>query len=228
MIIHVYSDESGVFDKVHNDFFIFAGLIFWDKDREICNRKFIHEERNIRIRTNAKGELKASKISNRSKSDLFRALNQYHKFCCIIREKDILPQIYNDKKTKQRYLDYAYKIAVKRAFESYLNDGILDSDVVETIHFHTDEHTTATNGRYELREALEQEFRFGTYNRSYSRFYPPIFPKVKNIRLDLCDSANVPLVRAADIIANRIYFLANSRDREKIRQITNLHTIYLP
>ena len=27
MNIYVYSDESGVFDKVHNDIFVFGGLI---------------------------------------------------------------------------------------------------------------------------------------------------------------------------------------------------------
>ena len=31
MNIYVYSDESGVFDRYHNDKFVFAGLIFLDK-----------------------------------------------------------------------------------------------------------------------------------------------------------------------------------------------------
>ena len=32
MNIYVYSDESGVFDKVHNDTFIFGGLIILGND----------------------------------------------------------------------------------------------------------------------------------------------------------------------------------------------------
>ena len=28
MNIYIYSDESGVFDKEHNDYFVFGGLIF--------------------------------------------------------------------------------------------------------------------------------------------------------------------------------------------------------
>ena len=30
MELHIYSDESGVFDKNHNDYFVFAGVIFLD------------------------------------------------------------------------------------------------------------------------------------------------------------------------------------------------------
>lgn len=31
MDVYVYSDESGVFDSVHNDYFVFGGIIFFDK-----------------------------------------------------------------------------------------------------------------------------------------------------------------------------------------------------
>lgn len=31
MNIYIYSDESGVFDKEHNDYFVFGGLIFWEQ-----------------------------------------------------------------------------------------------------------------------------------------------------------------------------------------------------
>ena len=72
-------------------------------------------------------------------------------------------------------------------------------------YFFVDEHTTATDGKYELREALEQEFRFGTYNWNYSVFFPPLFPNVKTVDVCFCNSSKVTLVRAADIIANKIY-----------------------
>ena len=32
MDIYIYSDESGVFDKEHNDFFVFAGVILLGED----------------------------------------------------------------------------------------------------------------------------------------------------------------------------------------------------
>ncbi len=36
------------------------------------------------------------------------------------------------------------------------------------------------------------------------------------------------LVRAADIAANKIYYLARNEMREEIRRLQNMHVIYLP
>lgn len=36
MNIYIYSDESGVLDKVHNKFFAFAGLFFYPKKIVMC------------------------------------------------------------------------------------------------------------------------------------------------------------------------------------------------
>jgi hypothetical protein len=124
MNIYIYSDESGVFDKEHNDYFVFGGLIFLGtEDKENWSRKY---------------------------------------------------------------------------------------SSVERLYFYVDEHTTATNGRYELKEALEQEFRLGTYNYRYDTYYPPIFMKMKDVQLEYCNSKSKLLVRAADIVANKIFFLARN------------------
>ena len=41
MNIYVYSDESGVFDKEHNEYFVFGGLILLGTgDKEIWSRKY--------------------------------------------------------------------------------------------------------------------------------------------------------------------------------------------
>jgi len=41
-------------------------------------------------------------------------------------------------------------------------DGKIDLNKIENIYIYVDEHVTATDGRYELREAIEQEFKHGT------------------------------------------------------------------
>lgn len=42
MEIYVYSDESGVFDKKHNDVFVYGGLIFLKKqDVTDCARRYL-------------------------------------------------------------------------------------------------------------------------------------------------------------------------------------------
>lgn len=229
--ISVYSDESGVFDKVHNDYFVFGGLIVLGKEqKELWSRKYAHAEAVLRKKkmVSADYELKATRISNAEKGKLFRSLNGCYKFGVIIREKQVLERIYKSKKDKQRYLDYAYKIAVKRAFENLIKKGVIRPEEIEQIHFFVDEHTTATNGKYELRESLEQEFKYGTYNYNYMTHYPPIFPDMKEVRVNFCNSESKLLIRAADIVENKIYHLANRGQWSELNTIQNLTITYLP
>lgn len=231
MNIYVYSDESGVFDKEHNDYFVFGGLILLGtEDKENWSRKYSSVEKTLRANKGvaADYELKATQITNKEKGKLFRSLNGCYKFGVVIREKNVLDRIYLSKKDKQRYLDYAYKIAIKRAFENLILDGTINPDEVERLYFYVDEHTTATNGRYELQEALEQEFKLGTFNYKYDTYYPPIFKKMKDVQLEYCNSESKLLVRAADIVANKIFYLARNEKRKELRDIQNLNVIYLP
>lgn len=231
MNIYIYSDESGVFDKKHNDVFVFGGIIILGTDKkEVWSRKYSNVEKILRKNkgVDKNYELKATQITNKEKGKIFRSLNQCYKFGVVIDQLKVLDRIYESKKDKQRYLDYAYKIAVKRAFENLVSDNVIIPEEVERLYFYVDEHTTATNGRYELREGLEQEFKYGTYNQQYSKHFPPIFPDLKDVQLSFCNSKSTMLVRAADIIANKIYYLARKEDREEIKNISNLNVEYLP
>ncbi len=230
MNIYVYSDESGVFDKEHNEIFVFGGVILLGNEaKEEWSRRYSKVEKTLRkIKdVNTDFELKATNITNGEKVKLFRSLNNCYKFGVTIYQNQILSNIFKSKKDKQRYLDYAYKIAVKRAFESLIEQNIISCNDVENLYFYVDEHTTATNGRYELKEVLEQEFKLGTYNREYSKFFPPIFPQIKAVDLTYCNSKSKLLIRAADIIANRIFYLAKY-DAEKLNTISKLNIIFLP
>ena len=228
--LFVYSDESGVFDKIHNDIFVYGGLILFDGCQvEEYTRRYLAAERAIRqsidtstgdCKYSNDEELKACTITNIEKGKLFRSLNNAFSFGIIINQKRILDQIFRDKKSKQRYLDYAYKIGLKRALQTLITRGIVQIDNVKNIHIFCDEHTTATNGRYELREALEQEFKSGTYNYNYAQFFPPIFPEMGKLSLHFCNSSIVPLIRAADIVANRIYFHGLNSDGGKLSKIS--------
>ena len=110
MDIYIYSDESGVFDYLHNDYFVFAGVIFFNKqDKDDMERKYIHAENCIRSSNGIVNteELKACNLSNKNKGKLYRSLNNCLKFAVIIDQKRILKNIFDHKKSKQRYLDYA-------------------------------------------------------------------------------------------------------------------------
>ena len=206
MNLFVYSDESGVFDVVHNDFYVYAGLIFLSKEeRDEATRKYVAAERTIAKRYPPDFELKASNISNNDKGKLFRSLNKYHRFGVVINENNVHKQIFASKKTKQRYLDYAYKIGLKNALQQIIKAGEITPELVEHLYVFVDEHTTATDGRYELREGLEQEFKDGTFNAQYDVFFPPILPAMKSVQLNHCNSEKKILIRSADVIANKIY-----------------------
>lgn len=224
MNLYIYSDESGVFDKVHNDIYVYGGVLFLSKeDKDINARKYKHVEKVIK---KSKGyynniELKACILENKEKSKIYRSLNKCIKFGVIVNQKNIRDEIFANKKSKQRYLDYAYKIGLKRMFENLICEGIISADEIENIYIYVDEHTTATDGRYELKEGLEQEFKLGTFNYAYNKFYPPIFKNIKSVNVNYCNSNSVTLIRAADIVANNIYYKA-------IRSIENTsNNLYL-
>ena len=221
MDLFIYSDESGVFDKEHNEIYVYGGLIFLGKEqKDDYTRKYVAAEKALRgQKYTSDKELKACKISNKEKGKLYRSMNGAIRFGVIVNQKNVLARIFQSKKDKQRYLDYAYKIGLKKALQKMIADGIIDKNSINDIHIFTDEHTTATNGRYELREGLEQELKNGTYNMQYDKFFPPVFESMGGIELFNCDSSKVTLVRAADIVANRIYYMALNRNIEKLEGI---------
>lgn len=228
MDIYVYSDESGVFDKAHNKVYVFGGLIYLNKaDKDEYTRKYKKAESDIRANGcyDKHSELKACKISNKEKNKLFRSLNQCIKFGAIVNQESVNDEIFKNKKSKQRYLDYVYKICLKNALNKLIKSKVINPDDVRNIYIFADEHTTATNGRYELKEGLEQEFKVGTINYRYNIFYKPIFTSLDSIQLYFCDSASKILIRAADIVANHIYF-KTTHDME-IQQ-ENLFVSYFP
>ena len=230
MNLFIYSDESGVFDQAHNQIFVFGGLIFLGKDeRDTCARLYSKAESDIRKAAGLvpQAEVKACSISNKYKGKLYRSLNRFHKFGVIVRQNRVLPQVYAHKKTKQRFLDYAYKMAIKRTLIQMDRTGIVRLDEIDNLYFFVDEHTTATDGKYELRESIEQELKFGIFNINYQHFYPPICPGIKSVNLQFCNSAAVTLIRAADIVANHIFYLANTQPGGP-QSNQNLHIFRLP
>lgn len=228
MNVYIYSDESGVLDKAHNRYFVFGGLMFLSKeDADTASRKYIAAERMIRNIESAPNdsEIKASVISNKSKAKLYRSLNNEEKFGIVISQEELHDQLFEDKKGKQRYLDWAYKMAVKNKFESMIRRGIIIAEEVEGLYFFIDEHTTATNGLYELRESLEQEFKFGMYKPEYNTYHEPIFSELMHVSVEYCNSKTKTLVRAADIISNHIFYEANANSGfvEEKNKLTVFH-----
>jgi len=220
MNLFIYSDESGVFDKAHNDYYVFGGLICATRElRDSYARAYKAVEDHVR----ADGkyaqdiEMKAAILKIKERRRLYQSLNSVHKFGVVVYQRGLHDRIFASKKTKQRYLDYAYKIAVKRKLQDLIQSGSLNTHSIENIYFCLDQHTTATDGKYELREALEQELIYGTFNWNYSKYYSPILPTGIGIDLKYYDSKKQPLIRAADIIANRFWHAAIDGSTEDLQ-----------
>ena len=89
--------------------------------------------------------------------------------------------------------------------------GKIDPKDVGGIYVRFDEHSTATDGRYELREGMEEEFKRGTFNYRYNIFHKPIFPEMAGaVELEFKNSRRDALIRASDIIANRAWYYESS------------------
>ena len=225
-LIFVYSDESGVFDYIHNDYFLFAGIInFGRNEKEKNARMFAHAENCIR--RNRVGELKGSNLSNKDKGKLYRSLNNVFKFCVLIKQKNINRKIFENKKHKQRYLDYAYKIIIKKCLETLIDNNLIHPRKVKIIFINADEHATATDGVYELRESLLMEFKTGTFNQNYEKHFDPIFPSLMDVQVLFCNSKNNFLIRAADIICNHCFHVALENNGD-LDQEKNMFIYYLP
>ncbi|CCI86955.1 DUF3800 domain-containing protein [Lactobacillus gigeriorum] len=231
MELFVYSDESGVFDKAHNEIFVFGGVLFLSKqDKDIAARKYKHVEKIVRKNEHKDNfyELKATTVNFKDRNKIYRSLNKLEKFGVVVHQQRILEKIFENKKSKQRYLDYAYKICLKRKLQYLIKNNNIDPQEVTGIHVFADEHTTATNGRYELQEALEQEFKHGTYNWDYSKFFEPLFPNLENVEVSYCNSEKITLIRAADITANKLYRSILKNKESELSKHNNFHIIHLP
>lgn len=207
MNIFVYGDESGVFDAAHYDTFVFGGLFFLSKEeRDTASRMFSSAERKIKGQydlSSTKGELKGACLKAKHKAGLFRSLSKFRRYAFVIDLKKINPEFFGNKKSKQRYMDYAFKVGLKRVLAKRIVSGEIDKFLVESLYIRFDEHTTATDGRYELKESIEEEFKRGVYNFKYNTFHGPLFPGMSGeVSLTFKDSKSDTLIRASDIIAN--------------------------
>lgn len=129
MNIYIYSDESGVLDKQHNRYYVFGGLIFLSGDeRDTCSRRFITAERNVRLseKINPSTEVKACNIQPKSKNKLYHILKSEERFGVVINQKKLVKdELFSNKKSKQRYLDWAYKMAVKTKLQEMISQALL-------------------------------------------------------------------------------------------------------
>ena len=211
MKLYVFADESGVFDRVHADLFVYGGVIILGKTNydAIVNK---HRSLEIRLRREDPSlknvpEIKAAYLNLKQRKRLFNLqVPQCVRFGIVIDQQRVYKQIYQTKQDKQRFLDYALKRGIKHAIESANTSGLILKKEINCMSIVVDEHSTATSGKYTFKETVDEEFRRGTYSPNYDKFFPPLFSlDFPCIPVSYCDSKKVVGVRIADITANWIY-----------------------
>lgn len=218
MKLYVYVDESGTFDKSHNELFVYGGIVVMGTEaKDNLERKYQSIENRIRSNLGVKasvGEMKASKLPMHHRKRLFHAADGLpcRRFGVVVNQRLLDNSVFLSKGAKQRYLDWALKIGIKRCVLKILKDGDVKIDSISKMAVYVDEHSSSTTGRYNLEETINEEFRFGVYNPDLNIFYEPIFsPKFPAIPVRYLNSEKVPLIRAADVTANWVYCAARDQ-----------------
>lgn len=229
----MHIDDSGVFDISNNRYFVYAGVVHLGKEnKENAIRKYHSVERitkeNAGIKKNQ--EAKGAKLKPKHKADIYRSLNSTRKFAVVVDCEKVEENIWKNKKSKQRFLDYCLKRAIKDKINKMLKEGAIDGSKPVQLVVRIDEHTTATDGCYELKEGIEEELINGTYNNKWNIFYGPILARGSGVDVKFINSEKSPLIRSADICANLLWYDVNfNNPRDVIWDCRkNIHKITLP
>ncbi|HEL2006841.1 TPA: DUF3800 domain-containing protein [Streptococcus suis] len=225
--ISIFIDDSGVFHSNHN-YFVYAGFCFiTEEDRLSAKKRYRSLNTQIKKTKAFEGELKASNIERKHKNALFKVLKDEISFSVSVNLSRVQADVMKDKKSRQRFKDYAIKRVVKNLFKKLLEQGLINkSDDIE-LFVNIDQQGFATNGLYGLGDGILEELRYGIMNFNYGTFYPPILEGKFIVHTKSCVSENDYLIQAADILANRIW---NSYENQisKLREIPNHTFLNLP
>lgn len=230
--VFIYVDDSGVLhEHAKNRYFIYAGYVFLDKKtKNDARRKYIALNKEIK-KANEKylelEELKASKIDRKHKYSLFKVLKNYESLSISVDIESIYDGILSNSRSIIRYKDFAMKKMIKEKFKILISEGKIDPDEDIELIIHIDNQNIATNGYYNLRESIIEEFKYGIYNYDYGKLHKNIINGNMNVCVEYCDSKTETLIQAADILANRIFTAYNKGD-ESLMNIPNHCHIILP
>lgn len=209
MDIYVFSDESGIFDYKSHEYFVYGGIIIIGKqEMDSLSRRYSALEKNLRKKSKYKNlsELKATYLEEKDRKRLLNIFNGTYKFCVVIKQRKLdTSRIFKDSKSKQRYLDFAYKLTLRRTLEEMVARGTLLPEDSFRLIISEDNHHIATNALFSKEESIHTELKEGVYRSRFGMFYPPVFRNLESVEISLKDSTTNSLIRGADIIANSVY-----------------------
>lgn len=225
----IYLDDSGVLDSNHPvKHFVYAGYIFISKDeKDYAKRRYISTIKNIRRSSGRVDELKAAKISIKSKRKLYQVMKPFHSIAAHVWTDKIYESILSNNLSKHRYKDYVVKMLVKKSLKNLIDKELIKSDDDINIILNVDEQPTSSDGFYGLRESIYEELKFGITNWDYGSVRPPLFTAEVKVSVHYFVSEHNYLGQSADIIANRIW-VSYCHDDISLRQRDKHFLLTLP
>ena len=207
--IYFYLDDSGVLHpNSREQFFVYAGYIFLshkEKDHALCS----YRKASRKVNPTPESELKAHGAKGKTKRYLNSILKDYESLSCVVDKHRVYTNIIKDKKSIHRYKDYCLKRVAKAKLLEMISRKVIDPCIPTTLRFFIDNQPTSTDGIYNLRESIHEEFASGIQNFDYGVFHEPIFHNELIVTTNFCDSRKQPLIQAADILANSIFVQRN-------------------
>ena len=226
--IHLFIDDSGRLEK-NSNYFVYAGHCFiGDSPKNKAKGRYKKLVHQIAEANNFEFELKASNLENMNhRSSLYRILQNEISFDVSMKVLNLKEYILADKKSRQRFKDYAIRRVVKKLFQHLITQNLIDPNQDIELHINIDQQGFATNGLYGLGDGVFEELHEGIYNFNYGKFYSPILNADFSVNTRSCVSENDYLIQAADILANRVW---NSyvHNRLPLRTIPNHIHLWLP
>ncbi|WP_148880564.1 DUF3800 domain-containing protein [Streptococcus sp. Marseille-P7376] len=226
--IHLFIDDSGRLEK-NSNYFVYAGHCFiGDSPKNKAKGRYKKLVHQIAEANNFEFELKASNLENiNHRSSLYRILQNEISFDVSMKVSNLKEYILADKKSRQRFKDYAIRRVVKKLFQHLITQNLIDPNQDIELHINIDQQGFATNGLYGLGDGVFEELHEGIYNFNYGKFYSPILNADFSVYTRSCVSENDYLIQAADILANRV---SNSyvHNRLPLRTIPNHIHLWLP
>ncbi|MDY2987982.1 MAG: DUF3800 domain-containing protein [Peptoniphilus sp.] len=227
--IFIFVDDSGTLHKnSNNDYFIYAGYLFLDKDKkEDAKRQYKSLNRRIANELQRNDELKGCNLTPKHKRALFNVMRNEYSFHVAVKISNIYTYILENKKSIVRYKDYIIKRILKYSINELIKKEKINPYEDLKINIGIDEQLTSTNGFYTLKDSVYEELKTGITNYDYGTFHKPIVFGELEVCVYYCDSKSNYLIQASDILANRI-FVSYRDNRQNLRKINRHFILTLP
>lgn len=225
--IHLFIDDSGRLES-NSNYFVYAGHCFiGDYPKNKAKGRYKNLVNQIAEANNFQFELKASNLKINHRSSLYRILQNEISFDVSMKVSNLKEYILADKKSRQRFKDYAIRRVIKKLFQYLITRNMIDPNQDIELHINIDQQGFATNGLYGLGDGVFEELHEGIYNFNYGKFYSPILNANFAVYTRSCVSENDYLIQAADILANRVWnsYVLN---KSPLRTIPNHVHLWLP